>query len=449
MYYKILSDPLTALKLLKTDEDLCLFVKDCYENSFKIDLFTDHSGYGIIEMIAEEIHPKKPVSHVDSDSDVETNHPLDYIVMSLSNLNMKIRTENPNPNLQGKFLLEVEDPDDEQVESKFKAKNNVSYPSFNTDTPLNECKPVLEMRFKSPQQLKHMLVNYGKKSKIVDNEECESSRRDSKKGDGRKALNEIIRKVIHENDIREKYLIDVSLGQCQRAKQCALFDHEGGLVEHYNVSLGQCQRAKQCALFDHEGGLVEHYSKLWRYTQAILYTNPGSTCELEIEVNDEDGKFYFRDDLNLGDRGGISMISYRHKGLIQAVADCLRGFFWVAAATSMEVVFLQKIEEIKMLDEKAHEWLVERNPNSRCMAYFEMDRCSAAFENEISESFNLRILQARGKPIIIMLKGIMVYLMQRMWCMNKLAFDNKDSITPSVRRQMEYNKKIQMYRISL
>ncbi|GJX37622.1 hypothetical protein Tco_0250925 [Tanacetum coccineum] len=198
IYYKILSDPLTALKLLKTDEDLCLFVKDCYENSFKIDLFTDHSGYDIIEMIAEELHPKKPVSHVDSDSDVETNHPLDYIVMSLSNLNMKIRTENPNPNLQGIFLLEVEDPNDEQVESKFKAKNNVSYPSFNPDTPLNECKPVLGMRVKSPQQLKHMLVNYGKKSKTVDNEECESSKRDSKKGDGRKALNEIIRKVVKE-----------------------------------------------------------------------------------------------------------------------------------------------------------------------------------------------------------------------------------------------------------
>ncbi|GJV28119.1 hypothetical protein Tco_1384567 [Tanacetum coccineum] len=141
-----------------------------------------------------------------------------------------------------------------------------------------------------------------------------------------------------------------------------------------------------------------------------------------------------RDDLNLGDGGGISMISYRHKA---------------AAATLIEIVFLQKMEEIKMLDEKAHEWLVERNPNSWCRSYFEMDRCSAAFENEISESFNSRILQARGKPIIIMLEGIMVYLMQRMWCMNKLAFDNKDSITPSVRRQMEYNKNIQMYRISL
>ncbi|GKA37644.1 hypothetical protein Tco_0724209 [Tanacetum coccineum] len=33
--------------------------------------------------------------------------------------------------------------------------------------------------------------------------------------------------------IREKFLINVSLGQCKRAKQKALFDFEGGLIEHY------------------------------------------------------------------------------------------------------------------------------------------------------------------------------------------------------------------------
>ncbi|GJW16473.1 hypothetical protein Tco_0020606 [Tanacetum coccineum] len=35
-------------------------------------------------------------------------------------------------------------------------------------------------------------------------------------------------------DIRQKFMIDVSLGQCRRAKQRALFDHEGGLFEHYS-----------------------------------------------------------------------------------------------------------------------------------------------------------------------------------------------------------------------
>ncbi|GJT25088.1 ALP1-like protein [Tanacetum coccineum] len=72
-------DPLIALKLLKTNDDLCSFVKACYDNNLKIDLFTEHNSYDIMEKIYEELHLKKPVSHVDSDSDVETNHPLDDV----------------------------------------------------------------------------------------------------------------------------------------------------------------------------------------------------------------------------------------------------------------------------------------------------------------------------------------------------------------------------------
>nr|GEZ75064.1 chloramphenicol acetyltransferase-like domain-containing protein [Tanacetum cinerariifolium] len=60
-----------------------------------------------------------------------------------------------------------------------------------------------------------------------------------------------------KNEIREKFLI--------------------------NVSLGQCKRAKQMALFYYEGGLREHYGRLWEYRQAILDSNPGSTCRIDDE----------------------------------------------------------------------------------------------------------------------------------------------------------------------
>ncbi|GJU34607.1 60S ribosomal protein L34 [Tanacetum coccineum] len=241
-----------------------------------------------MEMIDEELHPKKPVRHVDLDSDVETNHPLDdaaHVVEQFEhedegNVNIpKMTTYDPWLNKL------VEDPDDEQVESKFKAKKNVSYPSFNLNIPWNECKLMLKMRFKSPQQLKHTLANYyvqhgyqlwymqqdhnrllvfcgrdinegkcvglkGKKTKTNDNEGCETSKQGSKKGDGRKAVNEIISKAVRKDEIKRRNM-----------------------------------RKK---------GLVEYYSKLWQYGQAILDTNPDSACELETEVNDEDGKLYFR-----------------------------------------------------------------------------------------------------------------------------------------------------------
>ena len=70
---------------------------------------------------------------------------------------------------------------------------------------------------------------------------------------------------------------------------------QNSIKEKYRieVSLGQCKRAKQCALFDHEGGLVEHYSRLWEYRQAILESNPGSTCHLDLEEK-SDGLMYFK-----------------------------------------------------------------------------------------------------------------------------------------------------------
>ncbi|GJU84747.1 hypothetical protein Tco_1292293 [Tanacetum coccineum] len=245
----------------------------------------------------------------------------------------------------------------------------------------------------------------GKKPKKVNEDECETSKQGSKKGDDRKAVNETLARLLRKDEIKRRKL--------------------------------RKREGKAVCIVDHEGGLVDHYSKLWQYRQAILDTNPGSTCVLENEVNHEDGKLHFsRDDLNLGDGGGISIISDEHKGLLQAVVDWLPNAEHRQCVRQIYANFKKRWSglQFKRLFWGAAETLME--------AYFEMDRYRAAFENGISESFNSRIIVARGKPIITMLEDIRVYIMQRMFCMNKLAFDNKDSITPSVRRQMEYNKRI-------
>ncbi|GJY80627.1 hypothetical protein Tco_0493378 [Tanacetum coccineum] len=52
---------------------------------------------------------------------------------------------------------------------------------------------------------------------------------------------------------------------------------------------------------------------------------------------------------------------------------------------------------------------------------------------------------ARGKPIIIMLEKIRVYLMQRLYSMNKLASNVVDNITPSIRKEIEILKESQRY----
>ncbi|GKA67142.1 hypothetical protein Tco_0766950 [Tanacetum coccineum] len=148
------------------------------------------------------------------------------------------------------------------------------------------------MRIESPQQLKFMLANYGvqhgKKPKIVDDDECETRKQGSKKGDGRKAVSVTLSKAVKQRwNKKKKTKTCVRVSPKTRTYPFRLW------ATWMNVSLGQCKRAKQCALFNHEGGLVDHYSKLWQYRQAIFNTNRGYTYVLEIEVNDEDGKVYF------------------------------------------------------------------------------------------------------------------------------------------------------------
>ncbi|GJZ29922.1 hypothetical protein Tco_0574969 [Tanacetum coccineum] len=315
------------------------------------------------------------------------------------------------------------------------------------------------------------------------------------------------------DDIRQKFMIDVSVGQCKRAKQLALFDHEGGLIEHY--------------------------AKLYQYRQAILDSNPGSTCTLDVVESDNgsvsfkrmyicfkgvkdgwlagcrkviglDGCFLkhtcrgelltamgrdannqmypiawavvrvenadnwgwflhlLHDDLCLNDGTGITIISDSHKGLIDAVNDWLpeaehrkctrhiyanfkkkysglqyQRLFWAAASCTLEQQFLQIMDQIKLLDANAYDYLIQRDPNSWSRAFFEMDRRCAAFENGISESFNRAILGPRMKPIITMLEEIRLYIMQRLVAMNKLAFSLEDTITPSIRKRLEILKEKQ------
>nr|GEZ15970.1 calcium/proton exchanger [Tanacetum cinerariifolium] len=207
----------------------------------------EHRGYDIMEIIAEELHPKK-------------------------------LTENPNPNLQGRFLLEVKNPNYEQS----------------------------GIRFESPQQLKHMIANYG---------------------------------------VQHGYQL------------WYMHDH--------NKLLVFCDRDVSEGKYDALKGLI----------QAVADWLPNA------EHNSVPGTFML-----ISRRGGVGY--------------SLRGFFGLLLQHQWRQSFCKKIEEIKMLDEKAHKWLVERNPNSWCRAYFEMDIC---------------------------------------------AFENKDSITSSVIRQMKFNKKIQRY----
>ncbi|GJX84459.1 hypothetical protein Tco_0335233 [Tanacetum coccineum] len=100
-----------------------------------------------------------PPPRVSPPPPTQDNASMDITLTLSPNTPLDVQFDTPSPSppiiahpIPWNFLEahEVEDPDDEQVESKFKAKQDVSYPSFNPDTPWDECKPVLGMRFESP-----------------------------------------------------------------------------------------------------------------------------------------------------------------------------------------------------------------------------------------------------------------------------------------------------------
>ncbi|GJW07318.1 60S ribosomal protein L34 [Tanacetum coccineum] len=121
-----------------------------------------------------------------------------------------------------------------------------------------------------------------------------------------------------------------------------------------------------------------------------------------------------------------------------------KSLFWGVATSTVQNNFYTKLNLIGNIEPEVKQWLVDRNPNW-CRAFFKMDRGCAAYENGISESYHNSIRIARSKPLITMLEEIRVYLMQRLYSMHNLATNLVDSITPSIRKEIERLKHSQRY----
>ncbi|GJS66421.1 hypothetical protein Tco_0680985 [Tanacetum coccineum] len=87
-----------------------------------------------------------------------------------------------------------------------------------------------------------------------------------------------------------------------------------------------------------------------------------------------------------------------------------------AAASTMEQILYANMDEIKFFNLEAYEYLILRNPNTWCRAFFNLDVKCAAFENGILKSYHRAILLQRSEPIITMLEDIRIYIIQRWDC---------------------------------
>ncbi|KAM6543142.1 hypothetical protein CsatB_007589 [Cannabis sativa] len=136
----------------------------------------------------------------------------------------------------------------------------------------------------------------------------------------------------------------------------------------------------------------------------------------------------------------ITMMSDRQKGLEKAVAAifigcevrfCVRHLhanfkkeytglllnqlLWAAANTTTQAEFERAMAEIKEVSIGAYNWLLGKPPSQWSKSHIsEYPKCDILLNN-LCESFNAAILEARDKPIITLLEKIRFWLMSRFY----------------------------------
>ncbi|XP_071932925.1 uncharacterized protein [Coffea arabica] len=148
---------------------------------------------------------------------------------------------------------------------------------------------------------------------------------------------------------------------------------------------------------------------------------------------------YLSEDLEIENQCHYTFISDQQKGLDRALSEVLPGCehrycvqhiyrnfkkkhpglalkdrIWnIACCTTVEM-YDKAMEELQAFDKDAYEW-VKKTPHPRhwCKAYFPTHVKSDMIVNNLCESFNAHIKDARDQPIITMLEIIREYLMER------------------------------------
>ncbi|GKB14257.1 hypothetical protein Tco_0848180 [Tanacetum coccineum] len=558
IYYCLPGTTLTlGIREIKTYSDMVEFMRLGYENDNRMELYTEHHGYDVLQYNHNDnLASDNEQSDVDPDYEGESD-PENVDFHTEGEQGVEFEKLSVNDSFLNK-LVEEDDPEDEIVDGMHKADKGIKYPAYNLEQPHNENKPVLGMR----NDVDCLLVFYGRDLSIG---RCASKKKLSNKdnlspqGKG-KGETQGNGKGEHQQKAKEKGKGKMDEQSQEKVKwtkariktlysdhKCARDYNLGSLVtfrwiaQHYaneiiqnpsiptrfmindirekfliNVSSGQCKRAKQLALYEHEGGLIEHYGKLWEYRQAVLESNPGSTCHIDQEVLEDDGKIHFTrmyvcfkglkdgwlagcrrvigldgcflthyckgelltavgrdannqmfhiewavvkvenknnwcwflsllcDDLDLQDGLGITIISDGHKGLSEAVKTWLHEAEHRHCNKHIYANFKKKWTGVlyKRLFWTAASSTVEQNFLNHMDEIKRLDPEAYAYLMG-REHGSCRLVNARGKPIITMLEDIRVYVMQRNWALSKQASELDDNICPSIRKKLNILKKQQ------
>ena len=89
-----------------------------------------------------------------------------------------------------------------------------------------------------------------------------------------------------------------------------------------------------------------------------------------------------------------------HDGLL------LKQMMWCCARATTPAEFTKRMAELKAEDEKAYQWLLNKDPKAWSKSYFRTHVKCDMLLNNLCESFNSAIMPARDKPIITLLEKL-------------------------------------------
>ncbi|XP_022560098.2 uncharacterized protein LOC111206918 [Brassica napus] len=213
------------------------------------------------------------------------------------------------------------------------------------------------------------------------------------------------------------------------------------------VSVEACGDAKTKVMKQRKASHEEHFNQIWNYQAEIFRTNPGTTMEIEtipgpivgiIEVeNDTNWDWFVRhltNNLGLGDDKGYAILSNKqkstpfpeveHKQCCRHIFDnwkksshemTLQRLFWRISRSYTAGDFKMWSEKLKEYNPGAYATLQVTKPETWSITYFKLGTMCNDNLNNLSESFNRTIREARRKPLLEMLEDI------RRQCMVKNA----------------------------
>ncbi|KAG8502941.1 hypothetical protein CXB51_000733 [Gossypium anomalum] len=283
-----------------------------------------------------------------------------------------------------------------------------------------------------------------------------------------------------QQDVKRDFCCLVSLTKCKRAKLRAVKlieeAHKAQYEKIYEYLLEACKdgyRAGCRRIVGLDRCFLKGYYGGYLLAAVGVDANNGiyPLAYAAVESKNQASWLWFLEllaiDLEIVSSYQICFMSDKQKGLVEAIymlfpnaetRHCVRhlhanfkkaGFrtkelkdlLWKATRASTTREFDDAMDKLRKTNQHAYDWLKEKNPTHWSRSHFSIRSHSDMLVNNLSESFNKMILEARGKPILTMMETIRTKIMLLIVKKKEEAEKWKGMLCPKIKKKVDLNIK--------